>query len=118
MPPEIAATFLVLGPVLAERTRQRKEEARVHAERQGQDRKRWQRFVRIAQGWKVAELAREFIARLRKLDLPVSEPIDGRSLAEWLVWADARARAFDPVERGVDRVFADIGRIQSWSQVD
>jgi hypothetical protein len=128
MLPEIVATFVVLAPVLAERSRRREEQARVFAERQRQlelererrqqDDKRWRRFLQIADGWKRAELAREFIARLRQLDIQRSEPTEGRSVAEWLDWAEAKARELDPVEQGVGLIFADVARIHAWSRVD
>lgn len=128
MIPQIAATFLVLGPVIAERARVRAEEARAWEERQRQielerrrreqDNKRWRRFLQIAGSWKSAELAREFIARLKQLDLPSSEPVDDRSLAEWLDWAEAKADEVDPVGQGVQKIFTDVGQIQSWAQVD
>lgn len=128
MMPEIVATFLMLGPMLAERTRQRAEERRLWEERQRQleherqrrqqDDNRWKRFVQIAEGWKRTELAREFIARLRELDVPDSEPVNGRSPAEWLDWAEAKASERDPVGQGLEAIIADVGRIESWTRFD
>lgn len=125
MLPEIVATFLVLGPLLAERGRRRQEEARIFAERQRleelerqrrrQDDNRWARFVELAHGWKQAELARDFIAELRRLKAGGDVEIDGRSVADWLDWAEARADAADPLHRGLGDVFAETGEVSAWS---
>lgn len=128
MLPEIVATFLLLAPLLAERSRRRAEEARQFAERQRvaelerqrrqQDDNRFRRLCEIAEGWQRVELARAFLRRLRESELPETEPIDGRSLAEWLDWAEARAAAMDPAGQGVEAVFGDLGRITAWSYRD
>lgn len=126
--PQIAATFLVLGPLLAERTRRRAEEARAFAERQRQlelerrarerDDKRWSRFVAIAQASQRSALARASIARLRQLDQDTEVELDGMSVAQWLDWAEDRARAFDPIEQGSQRIFADVARVSEWTRFD
>lgn len=125
---EIVATFLVLGSMLAERTRQHVEERRIQEERQRQlelerqrkqqDDNRWSRFVQIAESWKRAELAREFIAKLKELDLPESELVDGRSLVEWLDWAEAKAEVRDPVRQGIEATFSDLARVSPWTSFD
>ena len=125
MLPEIAATFLVLGPLLAERTRKREEESRLREERQRQleldrqrkqqDDNRWTRFVQVAEAWRQTELAREFIAKLRELDLPNAEPVDGRTIPEWLDWAEGKAMARDLVGQGAEAIFADLARVSAWT---
>lgn len=122
---EIVATFLVLAPLLAERSRRQAEEARIRAERQRvaelerqrrqQDDNRFRRLCEIAEGWKRVELAREFLGRLRELDGAEAERIDGRSIAEWLDWAEARAAAMDPVGQGVEAIFGDVAAVSAWS---
>ena len=126
--PEIVATFMVLGPMLAERTRKREDERLIWEEQQRQrelerqrkqqDDNRWTRFVQIAEGWKRTELAREFIARLRQLDLPESEPVDGRTLANWIEWAEAKANELDPVGQGIEAIFTDVAQITAWTRFD
>ncbi|MFP5328542.1 MAG: hypothetical protein ACLGHC_00165 [Alphaproteobacteria bacterium] len=128
MLPEIVAIFLVLGPVLAERSRRREEEARIAAERhriaelerqrRQQDDNRFRRLCEIADGWKRVELARAFLARLRESELPETDPIDGRSLAEWLDWAEAKAAALDPAEQGTQAIFADVAQVNAWTYRD
>lgn len=128
MVPEIVATFVVLGPVLAERTRRREEQQRtwedqqrqreIERQKRQQDDNRWRRLLQIAESSKSSELAREFIARLRQLDLPESEPVDGRTLGEWLDWAEAKANELDPVGQGIERIFEDVSRISAWTRFD
>lgn len=125
MLPEIAATFTVLAPILAERTRQREEEARRWAEeqrraeeerqRKREDDNHWRRFLEIAGDWKQAALAREFIAALRVGDSGVDELIDGRSMAEWMAWAEARAAAMDPTGQGAAGLWNDVGSVTAWN---
>ena len=128
MLPEIVASFLVIAPLLAERTRRREEEARAFAERQRlaelerqrreQDDRRWTRFLQLASEWQRAELARAFIGRLRQLDESATEPIDGRSLGEWLDWAEARAEAADPLRRGAGELFGEVAKVNAWTRLD
>lgn len=44
-----------------------------------------------------------------------SEPVDGRSLAEWLEWAEIRAVEADPLGKGAAGVFADIAEVTEWT---
>lgn len=123
--PEIIATFLVLGPILAEQRRRREEEARIAAERQRQaelerqrrqqDDNRFRRLIEIAEAAKRIELTREFLARLRQVEVPECGAIDGRTIAEWLDWAEAKAAEADPVGQGIQRIFADVAQIHCWS---
>lgn len=126
--PEIAATFIVLGPMLAERSRQREEEARLAEERrreaeiarrnQEQDDKRWRRFVQIAAQWKETIFVREFLDRLKQENPAADKVIDGLSLPDWLDWASRRAERSDPINAGAARIFSDIARVESWTRLD
>lgn len=128
MLPEIVATFVVLAPVLAERTRQREEAARRWEEerhraeeerqRQHEDDNRWRQFLQIAVDWKQAALAREFIAALQIGGPGTDELIAERSVAEWLAWAEAKVTDMDPVGKGAQWVFGDVARISSWTRFD
>lgn len=128
MLPEIVATFIVLAPVLAERTRQREEAARRWEEerrraeeerqRRHEDDNRWRRFLEIAGAWKQAALAREFIAALRAGDQGINDQIEGRSVAEWIAWAEQRADALDALGRNPDALFSDVGGVRTWTYRD
>lgn len=123
--PTIVATFTMLAPVLAERSRRRAEEARRFAEeqrkaeeerqRRREDDNRWGRFVEIAGNWKQAALAREFIEALRAGGLGTNDLIEGRSVSQWVEWADARATAMDPIRQGPDRLFSEVGAVRAWT---
>lgn len=123
---EIAATFLVLGRLLADRTRVRREQAKLHAERQRQldiererrklDENRWNRFLEIAEGWRRIEDARAFLARLRELDLPDPQLIDDLTISDWLDWAEERVAKLDPSAQGVECVFRDIAQVSAWAR--
>lgn len=118
---EIAATFMVAGPIMAEERRQREEEARQAEEarqRRRQDRNRWQRFTEIATAWDEAETARRFLLALRELDAPEGTRIDGAPIAEWLDWAEQKLEAADPIERGIAAVFGDIANVSPWTYRD
>lgn len=125
---EIVATLLVLAPVLSERSRQREEEAKRQAEeqrcaeeqrrRRREDDNRWRRFLEIAGDWKRASLVREFIAALRQGGMSDSKEIEGRSAAEWLEWAEAKASASDPAGQGIALIFENIARVHAWTRFD
>lgn len=128
MLPEIIATFTVLAPMLAERTRKREEAARRWAEeqrraeeerqRKREDDNRWRRFLEIAGDWKRAALARDFIEALSAGGLSADELIEGRSVAEWIAWAEARAAALDPTGQGSDLLWGDVSRVTAWTYRD
>ena len=125
MLPQIVATFLVLAPPLAERSRQREEasrrweEERRRAEEERQRRReddnRWRRFLEIAGDWKQAALAREFIAALRAGDVGANELIEGRSVTEWIAWGEKRAAAMDPMGWDLQDLFGKIGSVSAWT---
>lgn len=118
---EIAATFMVAGPIMADERRQREEEARRAEEarqRQRQDRNWWRRFTEIAAAWDEAGTARRFLLALRELDPPEGTLIDGRPLAEWLEWAEQKLKAADPIERGIAAIFGDIANVSPWTYHD
>ena len=125
MLPEIVATFLVLAPLLAERRRKAAEQAKRWAEearrreeerqRRKQDDNRWRHFAGLADRAAEVERARALLARLRELPKPADMTIDGRTVEEWLGWAEQQANARDPLARGVEELFAEIGRITAWS---
>lgn len=128
MLPAIVATFVVLAPVLAERSRQRAEAAQKFAEaqrlaeeerqRRREDDNRWRRFLDIAAAWKEAAMAREFIAALRAGEVGGSDLIEGRSVAEWIDWAEQRAHALDAAGGKPATLFADVGAVHSWTRLD
>lgn len=128
MLPQIVATFLVLAPTLAERSRQREEasrrweEERRRAEeerqRQREDDNRWRRFLEMAGAWKQSALARDFAASLKAGRNRPDVPIGDRDLGEWIEWAEQRAAAMDPTVRSAEGVFAELTQVRSWTYRD
>jgi hypothetical protein len=124
--PDVAATVLAMGPHLAELRREREEEARLAEERRRQadderrrrkrDANRWRRFVEFAQASDEVRQARALVAKLRAQGS--IEDIGDRSIADWLDWAEARANAVDPLERGAAALFEEIGEVSEWTYRD
>ena len=127
--PEIIATFIAAGPLLAEQRRVREEQARLHAiaeqrreqerQKRKQDQNRWRRLVQIAGAWREVEVARDFIAAMRALPAPEREQlIDGQPFEEWLLWAEQHLESANPLSHGLEGIFKDIAQIQSWTYRD
>jgi hypothetical protein len=43
---------------------------------------------------------------------------EGRSVAEWIDWAERRADALEAVSRKPDALFGDVGTIRAWTYRD
>lgn len=124
---DVAATVLAMGPHLAENRREREAAARLAEERRRQveeerrvrkrDDNRWRRFLEHADRAEQARKARALIAALRETAGAV-DVVEGRSVSEWLDWAEARANASDPLRSGAERLFADVAQVNDWSYRD
>lgn len=125
---DIVSTLIAAGPLLvqqrqakgeAERQRQIAEHLR-HQEQQRRkcEKNRLRRFTELARDWRELAVARDFLEVLKARPITSTELIDGRSLDEWLAWADERLRAADPLANGVAGVFRDVGTIKEWSYRD
>jgi hypothetical protein len=92
---------------------QRREQAaanRAEAERFAKlERGRREKFVQSAVDWRLANEVREFIAVLRSQPLNGDQKIKGKTLEEWLDWADNLADALDPLSDGATHLFNSIG---------
>lgn len=121
MLPDILATFLAAGPLLvqqrkdreaAERERQLAEARRYEEQRRRKrDANRWRRFREFAQDWRELAAVRDFLTKLRSMDAMSVTEIDGRSVEEWIVWAEEWLRRSDPTADGVDGMFRQIAAI-------
>lgn len=118
---DIVAALLVAGQALADkRKKQIEDEKRRHEEqrrryiekqRQQQDLDRWQRFVALAQQWKSAEIARQFLAVLESTPQSEDKIIGDRSPAEWLDWAQRWLESFDPLIGGAEKIYSDLAAV-------
>lgn len=125
MLPEIVATFVAAGPLLVKQRRQREEEERQRQiaereryeeqQRRKLDDNRWRRFVEIAHQRRDAEIARAFVAQLERLEYDEDEEVAGSRLREWIAWAEEHARLTDPLNHGLDGIFASVGEVTAWT---
>lgn len=113
--PEIAATMLVMGEVKAEQTSLRREEEARNTERRRQlelerqrhqlDTDRWSRFLDLAAEWRRVEIGRQFLERIKELDMPENTQVDGMALAEWVEWAEEHSHAAELIAAGPEKIF-------------
>lgn len=123
--PEIASTFITAGPLLAEQSRKRAEAERERQiaerlryeeeQRRKRDANRVRRFKELGKDWRDVALAREFLAELRSRTPDDEAEVGGRSLADWLDWAEARLNEADPMTHGAKGVFDSVAEITEWS---
>ncbi|WP_374576620.1 hypothetical protein [Phenylobacterium sp.] len=124
MLPEIVAAFVAATPMLVERrcAREEAERARVIAEQQRyeaqqrrkRDANRWRRFNELAQDWKDLAQARDFLNFLKSLPADSDVEIDGRTIADWLEWADDWLRRADPLAEGLTGIFQSVSSVNEW----
>lgn len=121
---EILATMQAAAPLLeAERlageereARRREEEAqRREAERQRKIAdNRLRRFGQLADQWDNIGRMRAFLAEVKTLPHDPDARIEGRSLADWITWLEARIEAGDPLHAGTAAIFGDLAAVTEW----
>lgn len=121
---EVAATVLAMGPHLAQLRREREEQARLYEKRRRQaeaDRRRmkleanrWRRFVELARTADEVRQARMLIAQLQAQGA-TAEKVGGKTISDWLDWAEERVNAVDPLQRGAGALFADVAEVTEWT---
>lgn len=128
MLPEIVGVFIAAGPLLVQQRREREaaERERQLAERRRyeeqqkrkRDANRWRHFREMALDWRELAAARDLLSMLRSIDVDLSVEIDGRSVGDWLVWAEDRLKRADPTANGLEGLFKRIAEITEWSYRD
>lgn len=123
--PDIVATFAAAGPLLAEQRRQRDEverQQRIAESKRYEEQKlvkldenRWRRFVEVAHQWNDAEIARAFIAQVKRLNYDEDEYVAGNPLGAWLAWAEEHTCSADPLNHGLGGIFGSVGEVTAWS---
>lgn len=126
--PDILATFVAAGPLLvqqrkdreaAERERQLAEQRRYEEQRRRKrDANRWRHFRELAQDWHELAAVRDFLAALRSLNVTPTAEIDGRSVEEWIAWAEEWLQRANPTAGGVASVFKQVAEITDWTYRD
>lgn len=125
--PDIIATFIAAGPLLVKRRREREEAERQRQiaeqkkyekqQRLKREDNRWRRFVDFANSWNEIENAQAFLAALRGKEFP-DGTIDGKTISEWIVWAEDNLRDRNPLELGSETIFGTIAAINEWNYGD
>ena len=125
MLPDIFAVFVAAGPLLvqqrrereaAERERQLAERRRYEEQqRRKRDANRWRHFRETALDWRELAAARDFLSALRSMEVDPSIEIDGRSLGDWLMWAEEWLRRADSTTTDLQDLFRRIAEIKEWS---
>ncbi|MEK1886920.1 MAG: hypothetical protein AAAB35_04925 [Phyllobacterium sp.] len=128
MLPDILATFVAAGPLLvkqrkdreaAERERQLADQRRYEEQqRRKRDANRWRRFRELAQDWHELAAVRDFLAALRSINVTSTAEIDGRSVEEWIAWAEEWLQRADPTACGVGSFFEQVAEITDWTYRD
>jgi hypothetical protein len=121
MLPDILAIFLAAGPLLVQRNLE--QEAADHERRLAEyrwhetqrqrrcDVDRWLAFKELAQDWEELATVRDFLRTLRSIGGDPNAIVDGRSVAQWIVWADEWLSRSDPIRNGVAGVFTTVARM-------
>lgn len=98
----------------AKEEEERRQEAARQAERKRlaqleEDRR--QKLGELSQDWRTATLVRDFIAALKSRPLDDKKLIHGKTVAEWILWAEAAADALDLAQEGAEHLFEIIGNV-------
>jgi hypothetical protein len=72
----------------------------------------------MAQDWHELAAVRDFVVALRSMDVDPSVEIDGRSVGEWIAWAEDWLTRADPTSEGVDGIFRRVAEITDWTYHD
>ena len=58
---------------------------------------------------------RDFLTALRSMDVTLTAEIDGRSVEEWIGWAEEWLQRADPTAGSVGGVFEQVAEITDWT---
>ena len=128
MLPRILATFLAAGPLLVQERIEREaaKQLRIQAEQRREaerrerkrDANRWRHFSQMADSWQKLGAIRAFIEMLKSMKADPSIHIDGRSIGDWIAWAEDWLHRADPTANGSEGVFKQIAEINDWTYRD
>ncbi len=124
---DIVATIITALPAIAAEREAKEERARLYEMRAQQqrdqeaqrrlDRNRFRRLAEHAEAWRTTSLVRRFIAAVRETDLDMGAMIEGKTIAQWLNWAEVAVDRHDPLlhPKNVIESIAAVGR---WTYPD
>lgn len=94
--------------------RQQEAERRAERARLAEEEKfRRNKLRELAQDWHHANQVRAFIASVKAQPFDSEANIKGKTIAEWLIWAEAAADMLDKSRDGAARVFSILGQQRS-----
>lgn len=126
--PDIVSAFFIIAPALAawhrkladdaEQRRIAEQKRQEEAQRRRKDDNRWRRFVELAYKWRDFEIASEFLEKLKDGQWDQAATLDGRTIAEWIEWAESHVKTGNPLSRGADAVFTSVVTVHEWTYRD
>lgn len=93
----------------AERRRQEAAQRAERARLAKLEQSRRQKLEELARDWHTANQIRDFVAAIKSKPFDRNKEIHGKSLAEWVAWAEATADALDTIREGPEVPFSIIG---------
>lgn len=124
---DIVATIITALPAIAAEREAREERARLYEMRAQQqreqeaqrrlDRNRFRRLAEHAEAWRTTSLVRRFVAAVRETDLDMGAMIEGKTIAQWLIWAEVAVDRHDPLLRPKS-VIESIAAVDRWTYPD
>jgi hypothetical protein len=125
---DIVATILASVPLLAEKTKQRKEEEekrqlesrRRYEEEQSKklENYRWRRFMEMATQWRDTQIAGNFIAALKNMPTDETRKFGDKDMAEWINWAEEQLVSRNPLNNGTEEVWDSVSKVNTWTYSD
>ncbi|MES5488827.1 hypothetical protein QMZ05_39310 [Bradyrhizobium sp. INPA03-11B] len=92
-----------------------RQEAAQRAEKERlakQEQKRRERLGELARNWTTAGQIREFLAAIRSKPLSSEAELGGKTLADWMAWAEDAADALDATRGGAEGLFSIISSVK------
>src|SRR5262245_18666518 len=74
-----------------------------------QEQRRREKLGELARNWLTASQIRDFLAAINSKSFQRDKDVCGKSLAEWMAWAEAVADALDATRDGAEGLFSTIG---------
>jgi hypothetical protein len=100
---------------MEEDRRRREEEAERRAERvrlAEEEKLRREKLGKLARNWRRANEIRAFIAAAKSRPFDSEASIAGKTLPEWLAWAELTANELDPSCDGLEGIFSTLGNVR------
>lgn len=123
--PDIIATLVAAGPLLAERAARIREEQH---KRQIEERKRYEKeqerklqenrircFREFAQKHHDVQAALAFLEALRAATQDTSQVFFGNKVSDWFDWLEDGLKDGDPINSGVEPIFSAIAKVTAWT---